>query len=265
MPNSMLISTLRKEVASISKAQPSTKLNWMYATRGIDHIPAEEFTKEDAQKHRRLMRETLSDRTLKCRLGDLSTIWNWGIDEGRIDFNPWANMGKRIKVEAKEHPELPFAHFSKFHDHPLFMAIWYHGFRVSEIANISSEEIVLDAEIPYFRLRHNSVRRLKNHSSKRDIPIYKGYLPFVIDGQLVLDNQNPRAGDNFSRSLKHHTGVSAHSIRHQFRSRMSDADIEYSTQMALMGHLGEGMTAKYGKVKLKTKKKALSKVNKIIE
>ena len=265
MPNSMRISDLREEAASIAHVQPSTRLNWMYATKGIDDIPMDEFTYEDAQDHRRFMREGVSSRTLKCRLGDLSTMWNWAKDEGWVTDNPWHNMGKRIKIETKEHPEFPFEHYANVHDHPLFMAIWYHGFRVSEIANISSKEIVLDAEIPYFRLRHNSVRRLKNQSSKRDIPIYPAYLPFINDRKLVLDNENPRAGNNFSRSLKHHTGVSAHPIRHQFRSRMAEAEIEYSTQMALMGHLGDGMTAKYGKVKLKAKKKALKKVNKITE
>ena len=81
----------------------------MYATKGIDDIPMDEFTYEDAQDHRRFMREGVSSRTLKCRLGDLSTIWNWAKDEGWVTDNPWHNMGKRIKIETKEHPEYPLS------------------------------------------------------------------------------------------------------------------------------------------------------------
>jgi len=257
----MLISTLREEAAYIAGIQPSTKKGWWYATKDIEHLKVEEFNEDNACDHRRAMRVQVSPRTLKTRIGHLCSIWNWGINERLVLKNPWMNMSKTGKIQKVRHPELPFEHFKDFHGSPMFMGIWYHGFRVRELANISKEEIVLDAPIPYFDLRHTSSRRLKNDNSERRIPIYPDYLPFIIDGKLVVDDGWWKSGDNFSRYLKDHTGVSAHPIRHQFRSRLAHCSIEYSTQKALMGHLPEGMTAQYGEIALKTKLNALMKVN----
>ena len=127
------------------------------------------------------------------------------------------------------------------------MGLWYHGFRVSELAGIRPEDIVLDAEVPYINIEHNEVRKVKNNYTQRHVPIHNSFYPFINQFPFTT---NPNAGDNFSRRLKKATGISAHGIRHNFITRMRQAGIEYSIAMSIVGHKPQGMTASYGDVLL---------------
>ena len=137
------------------------------------------------------------------------------------------------------------------------MAIWYHGFRVSEAACLLPEDFVTDVEVPYINIEHNHIRRCKNDYTQRHVPIHPSYYQF-IDKFTYSDND--RAGDNFSRRLKKATGIPAHGIRHSFITRMRQAGIEYSIAMAIVGHKASGMTASYGDVLLEDMAKQIKRV-----
>ena len=137
------------------------------------------------------------------------------------------------------------------------MAIWYHGFRVNEVACLLPEDIVTDVEIPYINIEHNHIRKVKNDYTQRHVPIHPSYLRFIDKFPFTTNN---RAGDNFSRRLKKVTGISAHGIRHSFITRMRQAGIEYSIAMAIVGHKAQGMTASYGDVLLEDMAEQLQKL-----
>ena len=51
-----------------------------------------------------------------------------------------------------------FDDYLAFHNDPLFLGYWYHGFRLGALAGITADEIHLDTPIPYFDIKHNHVR-----------------------------------------------------------------------------------------------------------
>ena len=56
------------------------------------------------------------------------------------------------------------------------MAVWLHGFRISEIACLLPEDFVTDAEQPYINIEHNHIRKCKNEYTQRQVP----YTPCIL-------------------------------------------------------------------------------------
>lgn len=241
------ISELTEMAADWKQIRPSTLRMWKITTREIENFDAEMFQKKDALKFCMALRKKYKPGTCRTRIGYLGSIWRVGqalkILSGE---NVWAGLHEGLKKQGKKQYEhKDFQHFKKFHDDPLFMGLWLHGFRVNELACLLPEDIVTDATIPYFNIRHNPTRFCKNDTTQRQVPIHPEYLRFI---EKFPFTKNPKAGDNFSRKLKRHTGISAHGIRHSHITRMRRAGIEYSIAMAIVGHKPDGQTADYGDV-----------------
>ena len=198
--------------------------------------------------------------TLKTRLGSLQSIWNVGIKANLVSENPWIGSGTDYKKSKRKYTQKSWNHFHEFHKDPMFRSIWFHGMRLGEIAGILPEEIILNEEIPYFDLKHNRIRKLKNEESVRQVPIHPACLPYVKQLKVhdLMSSYSP--GDLWSRRLKRRTGYPAHSLRHSFINRMRQAGIEYSIAMRIVGHTPQGTTADYGDVFLKDMAAAIEKL-----
>lgn len=64
------------------------------------------------------------------------------------------------------------------------LVLLFTGARSSEIVGLRTDEVILDHDIPHIIIQPNDVRRLKNHHSKRMVPIHSrliamGFLEFV--------------------------------------------------------------------------------------
>ena len=176
-----------------------------------------------------------------------------------VDSNPWRGSLKGLKRGKKKYPYLPLSYYAEhgLADHPLFMGLWYHGFRVNELACLKPEDIVLDHPCPHFSITDNETRGIKNEPSRREVPIHQLYFKFIKDFPFSTD---PRAGDYFSRYMKRRCGHSAHGIRHNIATRMRKAGIEYSIAASILGHNASGMTADYGHILLEDKYEQLQKL-----
>ena len=242
----MLVSKLCKRTLSYKRLSPSTRYGWQHAARHFENVDVADIDREFAIDHRcELLECDYAEGYIRTQLGYIGTMWNRGMEMGLLEWNPWQGLLKGLKRAKKRYPHKPFEHFSAFKNDPLFMAIWYHGFRVSEIANVLPTDFVLDVPTPYINIEHNKIRKCKNDYTQRHVPIHPSYLSFI---KQFPYSDNPNAGDNFSRRLKKITGISAHGIRHSFITRMRQAGIEYSIAMAIVGHKPTGMTADYGDV-----------------
>ena len=256
----MLVSDLAERCRRLKPIQPSTYLNWQKAIRPIQDLPVSDVVHTTTLDYRMSQLKPwgpLAEGTLKCRLWSLQSIWNIALEAQYVDSNPWVGTGKQYTKKRRKYAPKNFDDYLAFHRDPLFLGYWYHGFRLGELAGLLPEEIHLDAPIPYFDIKHNSVRRLKNEASIRQVPIHHLFLPFV--GQLKTDVKT-EPGKVFSNRLKKHTGHGAHALRHNFITRMRRAGIEYSIAMAMVGHTPLGETASYGEIELEDLNRELQKL-----
>ena len=80
----------------------------------------------------------------------------------------------------------PWEFYEYYHNDPYFVCLWYSGMRIGELAGIYPEHIHLDAEIPYYDLKYQPNRGLKEQSfnqagaySQEGIAVYAERLYFL--------------------------------------------------------------------------------------
>ena len=111
------------------------------------------------------------------------------------------------------------------------------GCRPSEIANIQSENICLNHDVPHIRIRRTSDRQLKAKSSERDIPLVGVSLlamqqapngfPRYRDKEALLSASLMKAFR--ARKLFPTPDHKIYSLRHSFEARMQEAGLEPNT------------------------------------
>ena len=250
---------LYEAASSYNALSVSTRYGWRHAIKGFEDHQVTSIDRLFVVKHRsELLGKGYKQGYVRTRLGYLGSMWQTGIDIQLLTENPWRGSLKRLTPSRKKYPQKFFDTFLAFHNDPIFMGLWYHGFRVSELTCLLPEDFVTDAPVPYINIEHNHIRRVKNDYTQRQVPIHPEYRKFIDKFPFTT---NPNAGDYFSRKLKKHTGISAHGIRHSFITRMRQAGIEYSIAMAIVGHKPTGMTASYGDVLLEDMAKQLQKLH----
>jgi integrase len=182
--------------------------------------------------------------------------------------NYWYHSSRKIKINrdlnaermGMEYPVRPFDFYKPYHQDPIFLAIWYHGFRIGEIAGLLNREIVFRSDIPYFDIKDNENRLIKRMAT-RQVPIHPEFYPYV--GMLTTDfTRYP--GKNWSEKFHEVMNLppkeAAHSIRHNWSTRARDAGLQDSMISKIMGHKVSGMTARYGTWTLENKFEAIKKI-----
>ena len=256
----MLVSDLADRCRRLKPIESSTYLSWLKAVKPIKDLKVSDVCHETTLDYRMSQLKPwgpVAESTLKCRLWSLQSIWNVAIEAEYVSNNPWVGTGKQYKKERRRYGTKNFNEYLEFHSDPLFLGYWYHGMRLGELAGLLPEEIHTDVDIPYFDLKHNSVRRLKNNSSVRQVPIHHLFLPYV---HLLKTDTKPEPGKTWSMQMRRKMGHGAHAIRHNFITRMRRAGIEYSIAMAIVGHTPLGETASYGDIHLEDMNDELQKL-----
>ncbi len=256
------VQEMTDKVSRYKRFAPATLKGWKYAIRGFESMPVDKIDLDFVDDRRcALLYKDYKESYVRTQLGYCGTIWKWGMKRRLVESNPWRGSLEGLEAGKKDYPYLPLEHYSAcgLTSHPVFMALWYHGFRVSEITGITPDEMKVDADIPHFSIIDTTIRRVKNKPSRRIVPMH----PLYLAGNFHLKHpfsDNPKSGDNFSRYMKHRCGHSAHGIRHNIATRMRKAGIEYSIAASILGHKPIGMTAHYGHILLEDKLEQLQKL-----
>ena len=257
---------LAEQCRKINPIEDSTYANWLKALKPIQHLSVQEIDKQVVMQYRISQRKPdgpLCDGTFKQRVGYLKGIWNTAIEWELIDGdNPWLKADRKLQVKKRRDPDLhPWEFYERYHKNPRFRCLWYHGFRISELVCLYKENVVWDAEIPYFNIVSQPNNKLKNLSSIRKTPIHPACYADVE--RLRFGGKRP-AGWKWGQDLRQKLGLppgdASHSLRHSFTSRMNEAGIIQPVQDALLGHEPDTKTGHYGKVTLEVKLKALEKL-----
>ena len=254
----LTVQELKDAVVAYKPVAEATQKGWSYGIRGFENQPVDSIDKRFVVMRRvHLNQQGYEPGYVRTLLGYCGTIWNWAKEMDLVETNPWEGSLKGLVKGEKSYPFLPFEHYACLHKEPLFMTMWYHGFRVNEIACLQPDEVVTDVPIPYLDIKPNAVRGVKNKPSIRKVPIHPACLTIV---EHLPFSTNPKAGDYYSRHMKNKVGHSAHGIRHNITTRMRRAGIEYSIAAAILGHTASGMTAGYGHILLEDMASQLQKL-----
>jgi len=118
------------------------------------------------------------------------------------------------------------------------------GCRTSEVCNLLPEDICLNVDVPFIRIRPRQNREIKTETSIRDVPLVgvaleamkrapEGFEHYRDKGELVSSNllKAFRLRELFPTS--DHV---IYSFRHAFEKRMLEANLDYGLRCTLMGH-----------------------------
>ena len=118
------------------------------------------------------------------------------------------------------------------------------GARISELAGLENEDIILTGNLPHIKIRPNKIRGLKNKPSERDIPLVGSSLfafeqlagsfkRYLGKADLISNTINKYCRENSLFPSKHY---SLYSLRHSFEDRLTAVEPPDKVQAALMGH-----------------------------
>lgn len=199
----------------------------------------------------------LSPSSANRDIGNMRALYRayWSYEGEGDRSNPFANLNY-AKKKYKDIPAfsdhwvrskilVPGA-FGRLKDEAqlIVYALIETGCRPSEIANLTSANIVLDHPVPHLKIRERRDRQLKSNSSVRDIPL----VGVALEAMKLSPNGFPHYRDRGSllsasllKAFRAHNLMPSpdhriYSFRHSMEKRMLEADLDYGFRCLMMGH-----------------------------
>jgi len=118
------------------------------------------------------------------------------------------------------------------------------GARPSEVVNLKGENIILDSELPFIKIRPTSRRELKTPAAARDIPLVGVAFEALRrnpNGFPIYRDGSGRLSQNLLMALRQNDLMPSpnhviYSLRHSFERRMLEEGLDYGLRCRLMGH-----------------------------
>ena len=243
-----------------------------YLKACLDDKPIEQMQAVDAGRFRDyLFDKGLSSSSVKRVFSTISAIVSLSIKENGLCMpNPFAGTFIPDDHNKVRREPIPTDYISVIQnscrtidDEPrrLIALISDTGMRLAEAAGILSEDIKLDAEIPYINLRKHAWRSLKTTSSQRKVPLVGTSLwaatrikeqntifafPKYCNEQKCNSNS---ASATLNKWLKPRVPDNCviHSFRHSMRDRLRAVECPADIIDAIGGWSTEGVGQSYGK------------------
>ena len=206
-----------------------------------------EYKRLDANAFRdSLLKRGLSGSSISRIFNSILSVTNFGASEYGISFvNPFSGVFYDRKAGVLERPPVPKENLERIKakcleiddDLRWLIALLSDtGLRLAEGAGILTQDLHLDAEIPFLRLKDHPWRRLKTSGSARDVPLVgislwaakriknkqsKESFAFPRYNKGDLTNANS-ASAALNKWLKPYVpyGCTLHSLRHSIRDRL---------------------------------------------
>ena len=261
----MNVQTLAEKLRKLYRIKDSTYDNWLKAVGPISDLTIDEITTDVVLDQRIYWLERSLPSTTKLRISSLKSIWNKGrkmhLIPGTKADNPWLDADDGLSIPNRDPDFYPWEHYSRYHNDPYFVILWYTGARIGEVAGLDTRNIVTNLEIPYFQFIDQENRDIKNAPSKRKVPIHPACLPLLPHfRQSKAVNPGRSWSDNFKKNMGLPKFEGAHTLRHSFHTRCRDAGIEEYMIDIITGHAKASTTAQYGKTRLHLLRDAILKL-----
>ena len=262
--NTMKVQTLAEKLSKLYRIEDTTYANWLKAIGPISDLRVDEITNEVVLDQRIHWLER-SESTAKLRISSLKAIWNKGrkmkLISGSKGDNPWLDADDGLVIASRDPDFYPWEHYSRYHNDPYFVILWFTGARIGEVAGLDPRNIVLDADIPYFQFVNQENRKIKNAPSRRKVPIHPACLHVLPNFRQSKGKPPGKSwSENFKKNMQLPKFEAAHSLRHSFHTRCRDAGIEEYMIDIITGHAKASTTAQYGKTRLHLLRDAIEKL-----
>ena len=248
-----------------------------------------------------LGKRNLTSQTRNKRIAGMSILFGQAVKEGWIESNPTKGVkfevkdGDRKKREAFDRDEIKtWMRHPCFTDHQFDAYGWsefwipllclWHGARRNEIGHLLTSDIRKIDGIWIINIDGHvgggEGKKIKTAASRREIPLHPkliemGFLRWVktvSPGRLFDNCPIERDGSigcisKIVRAQLDQVGadgsLSLHSVRHSFRTfaRSVEPSIDPGVVDAIVGHAPASQGGRYGEVPLRTKLKAISRIN----
>jgi integrase len=241
-------------------------------------------TIEAVAEGKRLELPTVSAKTVNDRyMANIGSLFRFAAGRGWIALNPVLGLRAHDPVNDRDRRDSFGSSLPKLFgaapwtpkDASLPLHYWgpllglFHGLRLGEIAGLLVKDVAEEAGEPMLLLRDGK-RPLKTMAARRDMPVHPalvrlGFLEFVKErrkeakgDELLFPGQKAYAREQWGRGLGEWFGkrvkalgiegrkLGMHSLRHDFRDALREADVPEDVAHYLMGHAQEGMAAVYG-------------------
>lgn len=240
---------------------------------------------EAIEEGRRLGLPTLSPKTVNdTYLANLGALFRFAQDRGWMSLNPVAKLrvpdpvadvdrrdpfGAQLPALFGAAPWSPQDASEPIRYWGPLLAL-YHGLRLGEVAGLLVKDVGQEGGEPVLHLRHG-LRKLKTDASRRDLPVHPelvrlGFLEWAEgrrkaakQDETLFPGEKPYAHGKWGRGLSDWFGrrvkalglqgvkLTFHSLRHDFKDAMREAEIDPQMQDYLAGHAGPGgVGAAYG-------------------
>ena len=259
----------------------------------------EELTREDGRKVRDFMLGVSKvngaikrPASVKREINQLKAIFNFALHEFELTgkaINPFSKMeipGLDQEAESEQRDPLPAEVIAAVRDRlrtakPELGLIWRllegSGCRLAEITGLRVEDVESTGEWPCIRVTWHEERRVKTKASRRYVPLVGDAL-LAAKEALELPRSGPMLFPSYGRQggpvaasnvlMDHLRKVSGnprhvvHSLRHNMKDRLIEAEVPYFDQNLILGHALGGVGDRvYGgtPAKLRATTKAMKK------
>jgi len=235
-------------------------------------------------KGKRLGLPTVSAKTVNDRyMANIGALFRFAMKRGWMPVNPVEGLRAHDPVNDRDRrdafgpnlqqlfgsaPWTPADASNPLHYWGPLLAL-FHGLRLGEVAGLLVRDVAEEAGEPMLLLRDGN-RPLKTKAARRDLPVHPtlvrlGFLQFVeerrkeaVGDGLLFSGQKAYAREQWGRGLGEWFGkhvkalglegkkLGMHSLRHDFRDALREADVPEDVAHYLMGHAQAGMAAVYG-------------------
>lgn len=125
------------------------------------------------------------------------------------------------------------------------------GMRLSEAVGLLKEDVILDAPVPHIIIRPNSIRRIKNISSQRTVPLVgealraaqRAICGVEVGLGIFPRYARPRGADAASAALMNHLREetqdrrhTVHGLRHRVSDKLREAGAPTEVRHGFLGH-----------------------------
>lgn len=220
------------------------------------HLLLSQVTAQPIERYKEQRAQSVSPATINRELAGLKRMFNlaeqWGLHRGRnpmkgIRFLAENNLKLRTLSEEEEGRLL--SHCSPYLQDLVIFAI-NTGLRLGEILNLTWEEVDLENGILTLLVRKNR-RVLEMPLNEKALPVVKGWHG-IRKSEYVF--YNPETGEQWKDlwlGLKKAcrkaglTGITWHTFRHTFASRLNGNGTDLVTVKELLGHADIKTTLRY--------------------
>ena len=233
--------------------------------------PLDEYSSSDAAMYRdHLLKRGLNTASVKRNFSTIRSIINLTIQEHGLDCrNAFSKVYLPELDDVKQRKPIPIENIRQiqkdcvsYDDEARWLVslISDTGMRLSEAAGLHVDDIKLDEEVPYIKLRRHPWRSLKTKGSERDIPLVGASLwaakRVVENGHQfafpVYTNASKCSANSASAALnkwlksRAPSGCVIHSFRHSLRDRLRAVGCPPEVADAIGGWALMGVGQKYG-------------------